>query len=259
MAARLEFDGERVVPGETPAYLSWGHAARYRFARRFVDNHTVLDAGCGAGYGTSYLAQYAKRAVGVDVSPEAVEHARACYPIPNLSYEAMDCTALEFASGTFDVVCSFEVFEHLQEPERFLSEVQRVLVPGGLFVVSTPNNETEATDIVNPFHVKEYSLRQMNALLGPHFASVEYYGQFCLRPLRRYLFLKSTRLYLRSRAYRGLINAVAPLYLKRARASAPQNDPHWVERVNTDTFDFRPGAVDRATNIVAVCRTAAYA
>ncbi len=259
MAAQLDFDGERVIPGKTPAYLSWAHAARYRFVRELVKGRKVLDAGSGAGYGTSYLAQYCKEAVGVDVSPEAVEFARSCYQMPNLSYHVMDCTALEFPAGTFDLACSFEVIEHLQNPSQFLSEIQRVLKPGGTFVVSTPNTESRFPSGDNPFHVKEYNTPEFVELLSPYFASVDCYGQVCKKPVREFLFMQSTRLYLRSQIYRGLINGVAPLYLKRARAAAPPEAPDWVDRVHPDTFDFTKGSVGNATYIVAVCRTAHHA
>jgi protein-L-isoaspartate O-methyltransferase len=74
----VEFTGERVIPGEVDADLLNEHLARYTFAARLARGKRVLDAGCGAGYGTAELARAALNAmVGVDRAPEAVDFARA--------------------------------------------------------------------------------------------------------------------------------------------------------------------------------------
>ena len=71
-----EFTGERLIPGEVDVDLLNEHMARYAFAARLARGKRVLDAGCGAGYGSAELAQTATSVVGVDVAEEAVEFAR---------------------------------------------------------------------------------------------------------------------------------------------------------------------------------------
>src|SRR5438046_2659887 len=79
-----EFTGERVIPGQVDADLLNEHVARYAFAARLAAGRHVLDAGCGAGYGSAELAVTADRVTGMDRSEDALEFARANYNLPNL-------------------------------------------------------------------------------------------------------------------------------------------------------------------------------
>src|SRR6516225_2643857 len=74
-----EFTGERLIPGEVDIDLLNEHMARYAFAARLVRGKRVLDAGCGAGYGSAALAEVAESVTAVDVAAVAVDFARAHY------------------------------------------------------------------------------------------------------------------------------------------------------------------------------------
>src|SRR3712207_6038224 len=104
---------ERVVQGRVPVYLFQQHAARYQFIRDTVRGKRVLDMGCGDGYGCDYLAQHASSVVGIDISQETIVQAQTRYQRPNLTFTTMDSTNLSFPAAHFDVVCSFEVIEHV--------------------------------------------------------------------------------------------------------------------------------------------------
>ena len=76
---------------------------------------------------------------GVDVDVSTVEHSRANYQAPNLSYRVASATDLSaFRDGSFDAVVAFEMIEHVAEHEQVLAEIARVLAPGGILVMSTP-------------------------------------------------------------------------------------------------------------------------
>lgn len=177
----MEFNGERVVPGKVDQKLYLEHLVRYLFAAQSSTGKKVLDLGCGTGYGTHLLAENASRAVGLDSSGQAIEYARERYKRENLDFVAGDCGSVPFSDGEFGLVVSFEVIEHLEEHERFLSEAKRLLAPEGLFMVSTPNKKTY-TDLRrgyrNPFHVKEFYLEEFRQVLGVHFPEVRIYAQF---------------------------------------------------------------------------------
>lgn len=82
--------------------------------------------------------------VGVDVAAEAVEAASRRYAAENLSFRQGSVSVIPAEEATFDVVVSFETIEHVDaEAQRsFVAEVRRVLKPGGLFLVSTPDRLT---------------------------------------------------------------------------------------------------------------------
>lgn len=168
-----EFTGERVIPGEVSDDLWAEHLARYAFASRRAAAARVLDVGCGAGYGTAELAQHARVATGIDVAPDAIAYARAHYPLPNLRFLPASATALPFAAHSFDLVTAFEVVEHLSDWRALLSEARRVLHPGGVFLVSTPNklyySESRAQEGPNPFHAHEFEFAEFHQALSEFF------------------------------------------------------------------------------------------
>src|SRR5436305_10245703 len=150
-----EFTGERVIPGEVDIDLLNEHMARYAFAARLARGKRVLDAGCGAGYGSAELAKTAASVAGIDIASEAVELARDSYRLPNLAFEQASCDALPYPDSTFDLVVAFEVIEHLENWRGLLREARRVLAANGQFIVSTPNklyySESRGGAGANPF------------------------------------------------------------------------------------------------------------
>jgi len=171
-----EFTGERVIPGEVDADLLNEHLARYTFAARLAHGKRVLDAGCGAGYGSAELAQTADFVAGADRAREAVDFAHANYRLPNLTFEQASCTALPHAAGRFDLVVAFEVIEHLENWRDFLLEARRVLAAGGQFIVSTPNRlyytESRGLSGANPFHTHEFDFEEFRGELKSVFPYV---------------------------------------------------------------------------------------
>lgn len=175
VATPLAFTGERMIPGHVDADLYQEHLARYIFAEQLARGKHVLDAACGAGYGSHRLAQLAEKVTGIDSSPDAVAYARANYGANNLAYTVGDVMALPFSDAAFDLVVAFEIIEHLAEPRAFLRELARVLKPDGVAVISTPNRRTYSDarpGYVNPFHAREYYAAEFSSLLQETFPSV---------------------------------------------------------------------------------------
>ena len=164
------------------AFIYAAHLATYDFARSFVAERRVLDFGCGTGYGTHRIADGCSSIVGVDISVDAVTSAAATFTAPNLQFgriEPVELRPLPFDDQSFDVVLSFQVFEHLTEPDAYLREVRRVLAPGGTFICVTPDRSTRLFRGQRPwnrFHVREYSQDEMAGCLRPYFATVEVAG-----------------------------------------------------------------------------------
>jgi ubiquinone/menaquinone biosynthesis C-methylase UbiE len=174
-----EFTGERVIPGEVDVDLLNEHVARYRFAARLAEGRTVLDAGCGSGYGAAQLARRARAVLGFDISQDAIDYACQHYGAENLRFERASCLEIPAADSSFDLVVAFEIIEHLNEWRTFLQEVRRVMRPDGQLVVSTPNRqyyaEARASQGPNPFHVHEFEFDEFRHELEKVFPKVALY------------------------------------------------------------------------------------
>lgn len=107
----------------------------------------VLEIGCGRGGGASFVARYLKprRLVAVDLSPRAVALCRAHFDLPGLSFEEGDAERLPFGDGSFDAVLNVESSHCYGRLPVFLSEVRRVLRPGGDFLYADfrPRDDVE--------------------------------------------------------------------------------------------------------------------
>ncbi len=132
----------------------------------------VLEIGTGMGYGIEVVAPAAARFVTVDKNAPVLRE-----PLPaNAEFRRMTVPPIGFPDGSFDCVISFQVIEHIARDREFVREVSRVLRPGGRFIVSTPNAPMSLTR--NPWHVREYTARQLTELLQGSFSDVECRGVF---------------------------------------------------------------------------------
>jgi SAM-dependent methyltransferase len=232
---------ERIVPDQTEAGIVALHLKRYEFARPYAEGKDVLDAGCGVGYGTAFLAERARRAVGVDLSADAIGYARRRYGVHNVRDEVGDLLALPFADGSFDVVCAFETIEHLSQPGDFVAEAARVLRSGGLLIASTPHVETTDPHPASPFHEREYSAEDFDALLREEFTSVELLGQRRRQTARHRALQRVDRLGLRKRL---------PFLRKFGRLVT--GTPAMAD-VSSEGVEIVP-ELEGATELIAVCR-----
>ena len=182
MSTSLPFTGERFVPGapEAKGEMWYEHWHRYHFLLPVVAGRRVLDVACGDGYGSALMRRSAAAVHGVDISGEAIAHARRMSSADaQLAFTEASCTALPLADGSVDVVVSFETIEHIDTQAAFLDEVRRVLSPEGLFIVSSPNKAeySDRRGFANAFHVRELYRDELEALLAPRFAHRRWLGQ----------------------------------------------------------------------------------
>jgi SAM-dependent methyltransferase len=116
----------------------------FELRRRFLGKHVrpgdrALDLGCGDGTFTALLAQAGAQPVGVEVAESALRRARTTHPEIRFLLTPLD-GPLPFDDGSFDLVWASEVIEHVPDTARWLSEVRRVLPPGGRLLLTTPNH-----------------------------------------------------------------------------------------------------------------------
>lgn len=124
-----------MLPDVTPE-----HFARRRdfLLAALAPGSSVIDVGCGAGAFAQALAQGGFGVVGVDVAAEAVRRARE--RVPGVEFLVCGPDTLPCASDSFDAAWLGEVLEHVQDGLGLLAEVQRVLRPGGLAIITTPDH-----------------------------------------------------------------------------------------------------------------------
>lgn len=135
----------------------------------------ILEIGCGKGAMLNHLRLQGYTVTGIDVDADALAYSQATHPEIPVCLASGD--SLPFASGSFDAVLSFDVFEHIKDSDRHLAEVRRVLKPGGHYIVQTPNKWTNI-----PFeilrHWKKYRMGPVQgyrSLLEDHCALHNYW------------------------------------------------------------------------------------
>lgn len=159
---------ERFIPDQMgEGMVAAEHLCRYWWAAQFARGRRVLDAGCGIGYGSNMLAEAgAPRVQGVDISQPVIE-AAGQGAAPGVTFTTGDVAALDFEADSFDLVVCFEVIEHVEDSDVVLDELARVLAPGGLLLISSPNRDRYVPG--NPPHRHEFLPDELRAALERRF------------------------------------------------------------------------------------------
>jgi len=210
----IDNSGERILlEKETPLMIA-RHFSAYQFAKEYIQDKEVLDIGCGEGYGSYFLAGYAKSVMALDYDKSIIAYASDKYKKDNLLFYALDAKDLRSVIKQFDAICSFQVIEHMPEPQIFLENIKGLLKNNGVFICSTPNklDASPKSDIpLNKFHIKEYLFDEFKELLQRYFASLELFGLKRGMALRFYRRLKKIGLF---NYFPGFINPVDRFYIR---------------------------------------------
>lgn len=173
----MKFTGERYIPNSlSDPELEIEHLHRYYSVLDLVKGKVTVDAATGEGYGAALLADYADHVYGIDISVEAITHAKEKYIKDNLEFREASIDSLPLPNNSVDVVISFETIEHVDEDlqRSFMQEVKRVLKEDGFLVISTPDKHvySDLPDYKNEFHVKEFYKQEFIDFLSTYFEKV---------------------------------------------------------------------------------------
>ena len=252
--SRTLFTGERLHDGDALFTLDLArHRAAYEYALARIDGGRVLDLGCGSGYGTARLAAAPATVIGIDrIMPDAANRDGGGH------FARADLYGLPLREGVFDLVVSFQVIEHLEDPGHYLRAIAGFLKEGGQAILTTPN--LAMSDGVNPYHVHEYRADELAERLREHFRDVEVLGVGMSEPVRLAMAARSRRiqrimrldpLRLRDRLPRPLVEklfaAFAVLVRRRGRSAEGTPDADWRD------FPIGP-AEEGSIDLLALCR-----
>lgn len=252
---------ERVSPRSAALRVTFYQSlAAYRWAAQFASGRVVLDIGCGEGYGVAELARRAARVIALDIDPGVVRGARQRYGGERIAWLSAMAESLPIADGAIELVTCFQVLEHVRDPERFFGEVYRVLAPGGVLLLTTPNRQAVLSG-VNPHHQQEYD----PVLLGRRLASVfprhEIWGVFPSERVRHYRranravaerVLRLDRLGLNRRLPRRLRALAHALGTFAVRRWVNWRLASVVARIGLEDFRIERGDLEQAIDLVGV-------
>jgi SAM-dependent methyltransferase len=125
----------------------------------------ILEVGCGGGALLAFLEERGHAATGVDISQEAVSLASTT--APGCRVIQSDAGSLSFQDGFFDRLVSHHLVEHLPDLQEALQEWRRVLIPGGIMALCTPNRLYPSPHIFDdPGHVHIFGGSELRAMVG---------------------------------------------------------------------------------------------
>ena len=141
------------------------HIERYEFAIKNAVSGRILDIACGVGYGSRLLADSHKKdsqIIGIDNSKDAISYANQHYAGSNIEFIQADALSYSDRDG-FDSIVTLETIEHLEEPQKFIEKLIRLLRPGGVLIASVPI--TPSTD-GNPHHLHDFTAASFRSMMN---------------------------------------------------------------------------------------------
>lgn len=111
--------------------------------RDFSKGKDVLELGCGGAGVAAFNVNDARSIIATDLSEVALQRGREFFQNrPELNFVKMDAESLDLPDRSVDIAIAKEVIEHLPDPRLCMAEIFRVLRPGGVFLLSTPNRDS---------------------------------------------------------------------------------------------------------------------
>ena len=211
----------------------------YKWIMNSINFKHALYIGCGEGYGTEILKETGAMVVAVDIHLPTLININA----DRIFRECADAFKMSIGDSSFDLIVGSHIIEHFDDCERehFLSEIKRLLIPGGAIVIATPNPAKGFHYQNTGVHKALYDRDHLYEILITYFDFVEFYGVYP-RVMYRLIkdFLKKSKQFLNRT---GLLN------VKQIQSSIRKTSVG-TTAINFRVRKYRPGA----QHLIAVCR-----
>ena len=254
----MKFTGERYIPESAPADVAYEHWHRYFYAQQFIKGKEVLDIACGSGYGSALMAESAASVTGVDIDAETVAYCQSVYVRDNLRFLQGSVASIPVeGEAVFDVIVCFETIEHVDAPEQaaFLQEAKRLLRPGGILLISTPDAiayNARKAEYRNEFHKHEFGRTEFLDYLQGAFRHVEcasqcpMWGSYIHRPGSSEGPLVSYGFECTESGFRQIPDAAENTYLIAACSDAPLQELPFSLSIDKSKLHFKELLRDQA-------------
>jgi 2-polyprenyl-3-methyl-5-hydroxy-6-metoxy-1,4-benzoquinol methylase len=158
------------IPSDNPLHQRLFKA--YVVAQDYVSGN-LLEVGCGEGRGVEMMIGKATQFTAIDKIEDALQVLRGKFPTG--TFLSMNIPPFgDLKDNAYDCVISFQVIEHIENDSLYLKEIHRVLKPGGVALLTTPNRKLSLSR--NPWHVREYLADELKSLAAKIFKQAEMKG-----------------------------------------------------------------------------------
>ena len=243
------------------------HKKAYDFVKDEIKNKKILEIGCGSGFGSNILSDYASEVYAIDIDRDAIEKAKENNKKRNIKFYNIDVLdGLPFDRNSFDSVVCFQVFEHIdpRKTKRFLSEIERILKSSGKLFLTTPNRKIRLLFFqkpLNKYHKKEYSAKSLRKSLERVFSRVDIYGLRARKDIEEIEYRRAKQNYfytfvkkpvknllperLKHKLDRGMVADE-----KKANSVSARKD---IDNITTGDFYLSRKDMDKSLDIYALC------
>ena len=253
------------------------HRKAYEHAAEIASGKSLLDWGCNDGYGMELMRPFVAQIAGLDSAETAILAAHRRLPDLHSSIRLYDGKGLPFPPGSFDVITSFQVIEHISDLKTYLLHILEALKSGGIAIFTTPNRKLRLNPgdrPWNPYHVREFAPSDLIELLAQSFSKVELRGlratpemefiersrceaskRGAKRILPPYWQIRSTMITrLKSILPEPVVNRIRRLAKPRGEQTAPKTlGEDVLGRFSTQSAFYSESDLDAALDLMAIC------
>ncbi len=206
----------------------------------------LLEIGCGEGRGIEWLLPNIQSYTAIDRNEHVIASLRQKFPqITLIQNSVPPFSGIE--NDKFDSLVTFQVIEHVEDDKLFMDEVHRVLKPGGMAIISTPNLRMSLTR--NPWHVREYTKEELMKLAERKFSNITLMGVYGSTRMNEYhernresvkKFTRFDIFNLQYRLPRNLLKVPYDILNRVNRNKIQSGDNDLVTAITTDDFHLKP-------------------